>query len=170
MKNSKNTQTEKIIVAFHIGRGGRFHNAGHKSFVGEKNINEFTYNLFVAFENIHEVSIRIKNNSILSRNEEHIFNLINDNNFSELSKFGITEKDLGKKIYVDNNGNAVGLDVENDGTGCMDEDGQYDTTYCCFLEDLSEGEIDLIINSNEYKSTELTAFLEETSITLCQKK
>jgi hypothetical protein len=27
---------KKIIVAFHIGRGGRFNNAGHKSFIGEK--------------------------------------------------------------------------------------------------------------------------------------
>lgn len=24
----------KIIVAFHIGRGGRFHNPGHKKFKG----------------------------------------------------------------------------------------------------------------------------------------
>lgn len=34
MKNSK------IIVAFQIGRGGPFHNAGHKSFLGEKNFQD----------------------------------------------------------------------------------------------------------------------------------
>ena len=27
--------TEKIHVAFHVGRGGRFYNAGHKTFIGE---------------------------------------------------------------------------------------------------------------------------------------
>jgi hypothetical protein len=28
------------VVAFHIGRGGRFHNSGHKTFYGEYNIME----------------------------------------------------------------------------------------------------------------------------------
>ena len=31
---------DNIIVAFHIGRGGRFYNGGHKTFLGEKNIND----------------------------------------------------------------------------------------------------------------------------------
>ena len=30
----------KIIVAFHVGRGGRFNNGGHKSFIGEKNFQD----------------------------------------------------------------------------------------------------------------------------------
>ena len=30
----------KIIVAFHVGRGGRFNNAGHKTFIGEKNFQD----------------------------------------------------------------------------------------------------------------------------------
>lgn len=32
--------TNRIIVAFHTGRGGRFYNAGHVSFIGEKNFQE----------------------------------------------------------------------------------------------------------------------------------
>jgi hypothetical protein len=28
----------KIIVAFHVGRGGRFNNGGHVTFIGEKNL------------------------------------------------------------------------------------------------------------------------------------
>lgn len=31
---------EKLIVAFHVGRGGRFNNGGHKSYIGEKNLND----------------------------------------------------------------------------------------------------------------------------------
>jgi len=42
MKNSRNT-----IVAFHIGRGGRFNNSGHKTFIGEKRIDAFVDDLFI---------------------------------------------------------------------------------------------------------------------------
>ena len=31
------TKENQIIVAFHIGRGGRFYNAAHKTFLGELN-------------------------------------------------------------------------------------------------------------------------------------
>lgn len=34
------TKENKIIVAFHIGRGGRFYNAGHKTFLGELNFSD----------------------------------------------------------------------------------------------------------------------------------
>ena len=30
----------KIIVAFHVGRGGRFNNQGHKSYIGEKDFQD----------------------------------------------------------------------------------------------------------------------------------
>lgn len=36
-----------LIVAFHIGRGGRFYNSGHLSYLGEKDINDFVENLFL---------------------------------------------------------------------------------------------------------------------------
>ena len=36
----------ETIVAFHIGRGGRFWNQGHLSFVGEKKIGDFIDDLF----------------------------------------------------------------------------------------------------------------------------
>jgi hypothetical protein len=42
MKTAENT-----IVAFHVGRGGRFHNAGFKTFIGEKKISDFTDDLFI---------------------------------------------------------------------------------------------------------------------------
>lgn len=34
------SQSSKIIVAFHTGRGGRFYNPGHVSFIGEKNFQD----------------------------------------------------------------------------------------------------------------------------------
>lgn len=36
----------ETIVAFHIGRGGRFYNQGHLTFVGEKKIGDFIEELF----------------------------------------------------------------------------------------------------------------------------
>jgi|SRR3972149_1890938 len=45
----------KTIVAFHIGRGGRFNNQGHLSYIGEKKIGDFTNDLFTRFSNSKEV-------------------------------------------------------------------------------------------------------------------
>lgn len=47
MNTQNKKQAENTIVAFHVGRGGRFHNAGHVTFVGKKGISEFTNNLFI---------------------------------------------------------------------------------------------------------------------------
>lgn len=47
MENQETKTAENTIVAFHIGRGGRFHNAGFKTFIGEKNINDFINDLFI---------------------------------------------------------------------------------------------------------------------------
>ena len=39
MKTTKSKNCNKVIVCFHIGRGGRFYNAGYISYVGEMDIN-----------------------------------------------------------------------------------------------------------------------------------
>lgn len=88
-----------LIIAFHIGRGGHFNNAGHLTFIGERDINEFTDKLFL--------------------NEDE------------------TE-------YTTDGGESVGLDVDNDGTGAIDIDGGYDTTYCKKASDLNEDEFNAI--------------------------
>ncbi len=49
MKNQEKVfeNNKDLIVAFHIGRGGRFYNSGHLSYLGEKDINDFVENLFL---------------------------------------------------------------------------------------------------------------------------
>jgi hypothetical protein len=49
MKNQEKVfeNNKDLIVAFHIGRGGRFYNSGHLSYIGEKDINDFVENLFL---------------------------------------------------------------------------------------------------------------------------
>ena len=49
MKNQEKVfeNNKDLIVAFHIGRGGRFYNPEHLSYLGEKDINDFVDNLFL---------------------------------------------------------------------------------------------------------------------------
>lgn len=37
------TNTQKLIVAFHIGRGGHYWNPGHLSYIGEKDFNDLLH-------------------------------------------------------------------------------------------------------------------------------
>lgn len=41
-------ENKDLIVAFHIGKGGRFYNSGHLSYIGENDINNFTNDLFLS--------------------------------------------------------------------------------------------------------------------------
>jgi hypothetical protein len=49
MKNQEKVfeNNKDLIVAFHIGRGGRFYNSGHLSYIGEYDIDAFTEKLFM---------------------------------------------------------------------------------------------------------------------------
>ena len=93
-------ENKELIVAFHIGRGGRFYNSGHLSYIGENTINSFTNDLFL--------------------NES-------------------------QTMYTDTNGNEL-LSVENNGIGCIDIDGQYNTTYTTTVGQMTDEEVSAIIN------------------------
>ena len=93
-------ENKDLIVAFHIGRGGRFYNSGHLSYIGENTINSFTNDLFL--------------------NES-------------------------QTMYTDTNGNEL-LSVENNGIGCIDIDGQYNTTYTTTVGQMTDEEVSAIIN------------------------
>lgn len=41
-------ENKDLIVAFHIGKGGRYYNSGHLSYIGEHTINYFTNDLFLS--------------------------------------------------------------------------------------------------------------------------
>lgn len=157
------------IVAFHIGRGGRFHNAGFKSFIGAKKITDFTDNLFLGYENEMECLKHTKekfgeyfwgNGQIDGRKdlESYFLDLLTDEKIDDLENiFGVTAQDLGEYGYKTSGGSFM-LAYANDGTGLIDIDGGYDTTYCCYLEDCDDEEIRLIADSNEWNKI---ALLEE---------
>lgn len=53
------------------------------------------------------------------------------------------------------------LPVDNNGTGRLDEDGDYDTTYVQDISDCNEGEITLILENDRYYLTnEIESYIE----------
>ena|ERR1700693_5138319 len=124
-----------IIVSFHIGRGGRFNNPGHLSFLGENKISAFTDDLFLAYENEKNFKDRFGFDSTGDKDQRCILDLIANRDFDELQeKFGITQEMLGNAIFF-HNGNPVGLteDDAEKGIGRINIDNYYDTTYSIYL-------------------------------------
>jgi hypothetical protein len=98
---------EKMILAFKIARGGKFNNSGYLYFLGDKNIGEFTNDLFIV-------------------NNE----------------------------YVTFDGNKVGL-TDNDcynGIGKIDIDGDYNTIYTKYSDELSEKEFEAILREKRWNT------------------
>lgn len=104
------------VVAFKIGRGGRFNNSGFKTFEGFNEINEFIGDLF-------------------------------------------TNEETGE--MYDESGNDVGLNADNDGTGTIDIDGEYNTTICKRLSHCDENELEMILKSNTYMEPSVKEYIEE---------
>lgn len=121
-----NETENKIIVAFHIGRGGRFNNPGHKTFIGEKNLQD----LIVA-------------------NNQYLYEVNRD----EKGRFC-------KPYLADQSGKTI-LDAEDlkKEVGCLEFDGTYDTDCCCYIDDCSDEEIDIIFDSHDVVSFELTDYI-----------
>jgi hypothetical protein len=156
--NTNNQSTR--IVAFKIGRGGRFNNSGHRKFLGERSIGDFTEDLFVRWTN--EGQFKDRYGYSFCRTDEHqkcIQDLITDGEFEELEeKFGITQEMLGEQAYYCGASlNPVGLTMEesDSGIGCIDIDGEYNTVYCKYLDDCTEEEVELIRDSGEWNAEEL---------------
>lgn len=132
----KTTFNESTMVAFHIGRGGRFYNGGHLTFLGEGKIADFTEDCCAP-------------STIL----------VDEDGNEEL----IVDMETPDAMWTDENGNGVGLTNEEykDGIGRIDMDGEYDTTYTTYLKDVEEGsdEWDAIFASNHSDALDAQMFL-----------
>lgn len=156
MTTSKNNTT----VYFHTGRGGHFHNAGHVSFCGDKNILDVIQmndsgkrHSFLSKENESEIYSLLKKRDL--ENLLELFETSRDSNdFSRFEK--LTGLELGEDVYTDCNGNQIITVAEVEtGVGTLDWDGEYDTDTCMLLSDCGEGELRLIANSNEWNKESL---------------
>jgi len=148
MTTTNNTFAETTIVAFHIGRGGHFHNAGYLSFLGEERISKYTGDLFLTREKAYEVGKKIDGRPNLQKALELALEG-DDDKVAFFSKIGL---DLGELCYADCGGNKVGLTYEEEltGVGRINIDGKYDTTYTRYLSDCNKEELELIANYSGY--------------------
>lgn len=147
----------KTIVYFHIGRGGRYYNAGYKSFCGEKKIEEIlnhqSVSTFINPENIYDVRRKLER-----RNLTNILNLLeNCANEDEYKQF--EEKTglyLGEMYYTDCSGNTlISVKDAETGIGSINWDGDYDTDICCYLRDCDREDLLIIYKSNDYDKESL---------------
>ena len=158
-------KANQTIVAFHIGRGGHFHNPGHLSYLDEKPISHYVDDLFLNYENEKDFKNRYGYDSTGDSDQRCILDLITDKDFDELEeRFGITEEQLGEAIYFDGGGNPVGL-TESEceiGIGRINIDYDYDTTYTRFLSDCNEAEMQAILDYQGYVKSEIINYCKET--------
>jgi hypothetical protein len=158
MTNSNNF-AQSTIVAFHIGRGGRFNNPGHITFLGENKITHYTDDLFLSYENAYEIGKKIKGRENLQNKFEQAL----DSDTAAISFFEKIGLPLGEKIYTDCNGSPVGLTEAEavTGIGRIDLDGQYDTTYTRLLSDCNEHELKLIADYGGYVDDTIRDYAKE---------
>lgn len=140
----KDNQT---IVYFHTGRGGRFNNQGHKTYVDTKNIGQvlascddkgqFTY---MNPQNYFDVKKEIENKPNLSALFDRCENI---NDFTDFEKK--TGLNLGENYYFDSNGREmISQKQVEKGTGRLNWDYDYDTDVCIYLNECDEKELKLI--------------------------
>lgn len=138
---------KQLFVRFHVGRGGRFNNQGHLSFVNEDNFQD----LISACKddaNLFEVN--------------SVYDVETD-----------TEKDLPEEEwYLYDAGNKIlvqGKEAMEAETGCLDWDGEYDTDYVKTTDELNDKEIECLWE--EYcKDAWMSDELKDAICTLKDKK
>ena len=121
--NTYNFQTKEemsnTLVTFHIGRGGRFYNSGHKTFQDSgKSIMDYIYSNDCQFY-IHDED---ENGVEIPSNEQTLI----DAHGNEL----MDAEDLKT--------------ARETGCGTLNIDNDYDTTYTCFLKDVDDDEFYLL--------------------------
>lgn len=131
MKNSVNKNGNRIVVAFHIGRGGRFYNAGYKSFIGERNFQEL---------------INDSLNFLVYRDRD---------DKGRFCKPFYTD-DSGRTIRT-----IVEADEMNNEVGCLNWDNQYDSDVACYLDECDEDELRIIVRDNQWISPEAREYIIE---------
>ena len=149
---------KNTLITFHVGRGGRFHNAGYKTYSGtNETIDDVRGQIddkhpsYTKYENCDKVLKPFED----TPNGQKIADLISEAECDscynpELLKYKITEEDLGELIFVDLNGRQMMWENE-DGTGSIDIDRDYNSYFVKTLEDCDQLELELYSENNEDK-------------------
>ena len=145
MKNQNQNQNPSIdcetIVAFHIGRGGKFFNGGILTYIGEKKLYEIDSDLYVHPEHYVELSEKLSPDNRALLDELYA----NDDINAIATQLGISVYELGEPYMFDFNSRKI-ISVKNyeNGVGTLDIDGEYDTTYTKHLNECDSLELELI--------------------------
>ena len=158
--NNQTENSKKVLVNFHIGRGGRFNNQGYLTFhsVGDVIKNNLMGEYYIYPENHNDILRTLQNDD---EKEEMYLNAITDlgsdwsTESAEYRKICAEFGEIGKPCVFDSNQNYVGELPAEDGSYHFDFDGQYDTSYgvaiSCF-QDLSENEQSAVLSAaNRYE-------------------
>jgi hypothetical protein len=143
------------IVAFHISGGGG--NRNKREYVGQKKISDFVGDLFV-YANNHEQVI----SSIFDFDgvewRDKVENAYYDycNHQDPEDKAFVEEAialEIGELVYLTDTryGTCLSIKDAETGIGRVDIDGDYDTTYTCYLKDCDLNELKIIKASHEYQ-------------------
>lgn len=136
---------KKLFVRFHVGRGGRFHNQGHLSFVNEDNFQDL---------------IRACGDKLLDKTSEYDEETGTE---KEIPEDEWNYHDCGGKILVE------GREAMESDTGTLDWDGLYDTDIVTTTDDLSDAELECLWE--EYcKDAWMSDELKDAICTLKDKK
>ena len=126
-------------TAFHIGRGGNFYNAGHKTFVGFKSIDDL----------IPETAGRRPAN--WTPTEDGIIDLFLQKEWDELKQIqkrtGLNDEDFREVTLDDGGSESIVFEQNTDGTGEINWDWDYDRYIVRNIEDCDEQELKLILAS-----------------------
>ena len=106
------------IVAFHVGRGGRFNNPYHKTY--ESHITDFQWLLS-------------HSDNLFIHNEDEEGNALPDNDWKLMDGNG--------NVLLE------GREAIQSETGMLDIDGGYDTTIVQYIEDCDESELNILLQA-----------------------
>lgn len=115
----------KNLVCFHIGRGGRFNNQGHKTY--RNDIEDFQ--------------------ELLRYYADELFERTEDEDGNQLSNEECCIEDCNGNVLVQ------GLEAMTGETGVLDFDGDYDTSYVKDIKTCTDEELQIIVdayNSGDY--------------------
>lgn len=146
---------KQTTLHFHIGRGGRFHNPGHRTFAGTTPFHQLLEDksdlLFPSFENETEALEAIEAN-------EELENLLSEarskGDGSEFeAKTGIK---LGAPVVRDGSGNILlAAEEASKETGRIEWDNDYDTDEVIYLHEASAADMQIVRKSGDYEADEL---------------
>ena len=142
------------LAYFHTGRGGRFYNAGHRTFV--KIVSDIS-------EIIPGTASFIPANKIEGLEDFLFDSWVNedweDEGLKELqNSLRMTDMEFRERKLDNMGGKSIDLEMNEDGTGYINWDNDYDFDVVCNLSDCDEDDLILILKSNPW---DLYQVLEE---------